>query len=335
MLPAERADGTRLRPVGTLGNDEMLLMTDERRPAFLSFNTRTEKQRVLAQAPDWATCGGCFEVQATAIGAGHVALLVKGYGPGAVPGGKRHYELWAMPRTGGTMHMVARLPANVKAAEDYLAGFQIVGDFAAWWGYRGDIWRVPLGGGNPEQVLPGKDLQVSSWPWAYNRYQRIVVNLDTGQEINVTEAADLRHRLACGPVWCVGEDWQEPWKVTRATVLRVNGSDRMTVPGDALPMRPPIHDRLALLGVPTVFGDDAIPKTWGAATLGHVMQLYDLCTRRTALLGSSELLKAEMPWSAIKTGSTTPDGPILYWRTTKDRFVVVDLARIAALPCST
>ncbi|MGP4094395.1 hypothetical protein [Nonomuraea sp. KM90] len=335
IVPAERRDGTWLWPVGALDKDELLLMTHEYRPEFISFNTRNQEQRILARAPKWAMCGGCFEVQETALGTTHVAWLVKGYAPGASPGGQRHYELWAMPRTGGTMHMVARLPATAQADEAYVDGFQLIGEQAVWWGYDGDIWRVPLTGGIPEQVLPDRRLRVSSWPWAYDEYERTVVNLDTHRQLEVTEVDDLNHRLACGPVWCVGEDWQELWKITQATVLRVDGSDRTTVPGDALMLRPLIRDRLALLGIPTVEGDDSIPKTWGATTLGHVAQVYDRCTRQAALLGSYGLTKAEMPWREIKSGAWTPDGPVLYWRTTRDRFVVADLAHIASSPCTT
>ncbi|MER6574161.1 hypothetical protein [Nonomuraea sp. NPDC001023] len=334
VVPAERKDGTWLWPIGSLGQDELLLMSDERAPEFSSFNTRTKRQHVMARAPEWAECGGCFEIQKTALGTTHVAMIIKGYVPGASAGGQRHYEVWAMPRAGGSMRMVARLPLSVQAEGAHIDGFQIIGENVVWWGYDGDIWRVSLHGGEPEQVLPGRRLRVSSWPWAYDRYERIVINLDTGQETEVTEAEDFEHRLACGPAWCVGEDWQELWKVTQATVLRVDGSDRVTVPGDALLMRPPIRDRLALLGVPTVAGDDSIPNTWGAATLGHVMQVYDRCTRKAAILGSYTLTKAEMPWGEIKIGVWPQDGPVLYWRTTQNRLMVVDLARVGESPCS-
>ncbi len=237
------------------------------------------------------------------------------------------------------MRMAVRLPSNVQAEDAYVHGFQITGGHAVWWSYDGDVWRVPLSGGEPEQVLPGRRLRVSSWPWAYDEYERTVVNLDTGQETEVTEIDDLQHRLACGPAWCVGEDWQELWKVTRATVLRVDGSDRTTLPGDALLMRPLIRDRLALLGVPTITGvsavdeDDFIPRTWGAGGLGHVTQVHDRCTRQTALLGSYALTRAEGPWSEIKIGAWTQDGPLVFWRTTQDRLVVADLARVGASNC--
>lgn len=259
-----------------------------------------------------------------------MAFLVKGYAPGASYGGQRHYELWAMPRTGGTMRLVARLPSNIRAEEAYVYGFQLTGEHAVWWGYDGDIWRVPLSGGEPEQVLPGRNLRVSSWPWAYDESAQTVVNAETGQEIEVTEADDLENHLACGLSWCVGEDWQEPWKVTQATVLRVDGSDRTTVPGDAYPRRPLIRDRLALLGVPTVYGD---PPAGGGGVLGQVVQVYDRCTHQTAMLGSYALAKAEMPWNEIKVGAWTQDGPLVFWRN-RDRLVVADLARIGTSSCS-
>ncbi|MFF5211399.1 hypothetical protein [Streptosporangium sp. NPDC000396] len=229
--------------------------------------------------------------------------------------------------------MVARLPENVQAEKAYIDGFQIIGDVAVWGGYRGDIWKVPLVGGHPEQILPDGSVQVSTWPWAYDEGERTVVNLDTGQEIRVAGADDLSS-LACGPAWCVGEERRELWKVTQATMLQINGANRHSVPGDALRFRPPIHNRLVFLGMPTVIGDDSIPRTWGGSALGPIIQLYDVCTRQNAFLGSSKLLKAEMPWNVIKMGSHAPDGPIVYWRTTQNRFVVVDLARIAAQPCS-
>lgn len=232
------------------------------------------------------------------------------------------------------MHMVVRLPPGVQAEEAYLYGFQITGEHAVWWGYDGDIWRVPLNGGVPEQLLRERYLRVSAWPWAYDDGKRTVVNVETGQEIEVTAADDLENRLACGPAWCVGENWQELWKVTQATVLRVDGSERTTMPGDALPMRPPIRDRLVLLGVPTVYGDDSIPRTPGVWGLGHVTQIYDRCTKQTALLGSYALIKAEMPWQEIKIGAWTKNGPLVFWRTAGDRLMIADLARIGASSCS-
>jgi hypothetical protein len=66
------------------------------------------------------------------------------------------------------MRMVSRLPPSLQAEAVDLYGFQIAGEHAAWWGYDGDIWKVPLSGGEPEQLLPQRRLRVSSWPWAYD-----------------------------------------------------------------------------------------------------------------------------------------------------------------------
>jgi hypothetical protein len=66
-VPAERTDGTLLMLVAALGKNEMLMRTDEHRPVFLTFDTRTKAQHVLARAPEWAACGGCFEIQAAAF----------------------------------------------------------------------------------------------------------------------------------------------------------------------------------------------------------------------------------------------------------------------------
>ncbi|GAA4526902.1 hypothetical protein GCM10023096_61240 [Nonomuraea ferruginea] len=131
-----------------------------------------------------------------------------------------------------------------------------------------------------------------------------------------------------------GDGWQEPWQTTRATVLRVDGSDRTTVPGDALMQRPPIRDRLALLRVPTVEGDDSIPRSWGRRH-SDTSPRVSTAARAAALLGTHSSMHEEMPWTEIKTGVWAPDGPLLYWRTDGDQFVVADLGGIdiASSPC--
>ncbi|MFE0155517.1 hypothetical protein ACFWY5_50845 [Nonomuraea sp. NPDC059007] len=66
-----------------------------------------------------------------------------------------------------------------------------------------------------------------------------------------------------------------------------------------------------------------------------MMQIYDRCTGEAALLGSYDALtKPETPWGAIKAGVWPQDGPVLYWPTTQNRLMVVDLARVGASPCS-
>ncbi|NRQ39225.1 hypothetical protein HII36_46500 [Nonomuraea sp. NN258] len=323
MLPAELEDGTWLWPVGALGRDEILLIAQARRPAFFGFDTRTKSRRLLARAPEWASCGGCFEIQKTAIGADLIAVIVKGYAPDATTGGKRHYEIWTMPRTGGAMRMAVRLPENLQAEEAYVDGFQIVGNTAVWWGIDSDIWRVPLAGGTPEQVRPGDRAHVSSWPWAHDAAAKTIIHLGTGEEIDVDATG---HPLACDSVWCVGADGRSD----EVVVLKADGGGRVTVPGTVLMFKPPIHNRLVLLRMPgRQYGG-----SFGGSALGAIVQLYDICTRRQAFLGSATLARAELPWDAIRLGAHTPEGPIVYWRAGGNRFVVVDLARITAHPCA-
>ncbi|GAA3160866.1 hypothetical protein GCM10010466_59740 [Planomonospora alba] len=327
--PRELENDVTVIPVASLSADELLLMTThEHRPTFIGFNVKTERRRTLARAPEWAECGGCFEIQHTAVNATQVAWLVRGYAPGATNGGRRHLELWTMPRTGGPMRAVTRLPGN---GNRNVFGFEITDDTAAWWDYEGGIWRVPLAGGEPVQVLPGRRLRVTSWPWAWDEGERTVVNLVTGQEIQVSGGDDLGH-LTCGPTWCVG-DAGPPYGIRNVALLRLNGSERTTVPGDAMLQMVPIRDRITLLGLPTIIGDNSVPGTWGAGQLGPAVQLYDRCTKQSALIGSPDMAKARETWNEIKTGAATAQGPLLFWKSAREGYTVLDLARIIDSPC--
>ncbi|GAA3408935.1 hypothetical protein GCM10018952_07820 [Streptosporangium vulgare] len=88
-------------------------------------------------------------------------------------------------------------------------------------------------------------------------------------------------------------------------------------------------------GVSAADGDDFIPQDdLGIRVLGHVNQVYDRCTPAgRALLGSHALTRATMPWGEIKIGTWPQDGPLVFWRTTRNRLVVADLARVGVSNC--
>ncbi|MGJ6963546.1 hypothetical protein ACSDR0_16705 [Streptosporangium sp. G11] len=229
-------------PIAMLGKDAVLLTTLERRPAFLSFDAKTGHSRVLATAPRRTSCEKCFEVKRAALNSKQVAWLIqRGERPDARHD-ERHLELWTMPRTGGSLRMVTRLPAG---AGDYTKGFQVTGDLAVWWGFNG-AWSVPLAGGEPRRILPEGALRVTSWPWGYDRSRRSVVNLLTRQE-NKARHLDDTEGLYCGPAWCVGRVTGRPHEAVQVVMQHVDGSGRTTVPGFPLALMPPIRDRFALL----------------------------------------------------------------------------------------
>ncbi|WP_329086856.1 hypothetical protein [Streptosporangium sp. NBC_01469] len=323
-MPHKLKNGRSVIPLAMLDTDTALVMTTDRhRPAFLSLDVHTGRQDVLATAPKRASCTGCFDIRLSpmTINATHVIFLVKRYQPEGEP----HMELWSMPRAGGSMKMVTRLPTTEQGD---VGGFEIVGDFVAWWNLV-DIWRGPLTGGEPEQILPERNLRVTSWPWAYDRQRQGIVNLVTGQESKAQHEDDIEY-LDCGSVWCVGQVATQPHEAAKAALQRVNGSGRTTIPGDPLTLVPPIRDRLVILRPP------AAPDSgtrWGGGYLGPSAQLYDRCTQRAALLGFPERTKAPEDWNKIRFGAATPDGPIMFWKTTRGRYTVLDLSRITDPPC--
>ncbi|WP_436760871.1 hypothetical protein [Streptosporangium sp. V21-05] len=327
-VPGKLKNGTAVLPVAMLSANAVLLTTRERRPTFLSLDLRTDHPRVLATAPKWAACGGCFEIQRTAVSATQVALLIKGYKSDSQYEGQRQVELWAMPRSGGPMRKVTGLPAN---GQDHLRGFEITNDLAVWWNSDG-IWRVPLTGGEPERVLPERDLLVTSWPWAYDEKRQSVINMVNRHESQVRPGDNIDD-LRCGSMWCVGRVIPQPYGVMTAVVQRTDGSGRTTIPGTPLDLAP-IRDRLALFGLPGVFGDDSVAVTWGSSRLGPSIQLYDRCTRQAALLGSPDKTKAQATWNEIEFGAATPNGPTLFWKTTRGRYTVLDLSRVTDPPCA-
>lgn len=326
-VPRKLKDGRTVRPLAMLSADAVLVMAGESRTAFLSLDVRTGRQRLLATTPKWASCLGCFDIHLSsmAINATHVILLVKRYKPGSQYGGQPRVELWTIPRSGGPMRMMTRLPTT---GQGHVSDFEIIDDLVVWRDSDG-IWRAPLTGGERGQILPDRDLDVTSWPWAYDGQRQTVINLVTRQERKAQHADDIEY-LDCGPVWCVGQVTSWPREVRKAAIQRVDGSGRTTVLGDPLTLVPPIRDRFVLLRPPAVPDDGR----WGGSHLGPSAQLYDRCSRRAALLGFPDRTKAPEDWNEISFGAIAPDGPIVFWESGGGRYTVLDLSRITDPPCT-
>ncbi len=312
-VPRKLENGRSVTPLAMLSTHAVLLMTAGRRPEFLSFDARTGRHHVLATAPKRAACEECFDTRRTAVNAKQIAFLVAG----KISDWERRFELWTMPRAGGPLRMVARLPAD---AADYYHGFQITDDLAVWWGLRG-VWQVPLTGGEPEQVLSDEYTDVTTWPWGYDRRRQSVVDLYTNREDRALHVHDLQGQN-CGPVWCVGQVDTELHELTKTAIQRVDGSGRTTVPGIPVVHLGPIQDRFVLLGAPAVVGESVRIDRF---------QLYDRCTRQAALLGSPKPAGAAP--SKILQGATTPDRTFFFWKDSGTRYTVLDLSRVAGGPC--
>ncbi len=326
-VPHKLKDGRTVRPVAMLSADEILVMAGERRTTFLSLDVRTGRQRVLATTPKWASCDGCFDMALwpMTINATHVILLINRYRPGSRYEGKPRTELWTIPRSGGPMKMAARLPTT---GQGHVDNFEIIDDLVIWQDFKG-VWSASLTGDEIRQIVPDRDLDITSWPWTYDRRQQTVVNLITRQETKVRHGDDVPFPK-CGPVWCVGKVTPRPHEVGKTAIQRVDGSGRTTVPGDPLTVVPTLRDRFVFLWPPTVPGDGRR----GGSRLGTSSQLYDRCGQRAALLGLPDRTKAPEEWPEIRLGTTATDRPIVFWKRDGGRYTIVDLSRIADPPCT-
>ncbi|WP_406312206.1 hypothetical protein OHA77_26775 [Streptosporangium sp. NBC_01639] len=323
-MPRKLKDSRLVMPTVMLGKDAVLLTTLEDLPAFLSFNTRTGHQQVLTTAPKRTSCEECFEVKRAAVNAEQVAWLIQGGRRPDARYDERYLELWTMPRTGGPLRMVTRLPVG---GDDYSKGFQVIDDLAIWWGFDG-TWSVPLTGGEPKQILPEGTVRVTSWPWGYDRARESVINLVTRQENKAQHLDDIEEPY-CGPVWCVGWMTGQPHEAMQVVMQHVDGSKRTTVPGSPLSLTPPIRDRFTLLHPLTVSGDGSGTPVGNS----RLFQLYDRCTGQTALLGPDRA-RAEATSGEIHYGAATPDMSMLFWKDSATRYTVLDVSRIADSPCA-
>ncbi|MGJ6963543.1 hypothetical protein ACSDR0_16690 [Streptosporangium sp. G11] len=223
------------------------------------------------------------------------------------------------------MKMTTRLATT---GQGHVRNFEITDDLVVWQDSDG-IWSAPLTGDERGQILPDRDLDITSWPWAYGGRRQTVVNLVTRQERRARHADDVEF-LACGPVWCVGQVTFWPNEPRKAAIQRVDGSGRTTVFGHPLSLVPPIRDRLVLLRPPALPSDGR----WEGGHLGTSAQLYDRCSRRAALLGFPDRTKAPEDWNEIRFGAMATDGPIVFWKSGGGRYTVVDLSRITDPPCT-
>lgn len=130
-VPAKAEGKPAIKPAAMLGEDEVLMVTSsEVRPAFYSYDLRTGGVRALGTAPKWAECSLCFEVMSVATSETRIVWTAGVYRSEPWNAGKRHVELWTMPRSGGEMRLVTWLTGHGEVPfEDKLS---IVGDDAVW-----------------------------------------------------------------------------------------------------------------------------------------------------------------------------------------------------------
>ncbi|SEH02503.1 hypothetical protein SAMN05444920_12741 [Nonomuraea solani] len=298
-MPALVKKGSALEPAAMLGKEKVLLIAGRwSRPTFHSYDLRTKKFRTLGTAPKWTDCSACFELRSVATSETRIVWTVGVYRSEPWNAGKRHVELWTMPRSGGDMKLVTWLTGHDELPMD--DELSIAGDDAVWRG-GSHAYRVPLGGG-PAQRLSVAERKAPEFP---------------GLESLATQ---------CGREWCVGMVPSRRYALTELAVLRKDGSDRRKVV--AAYGKPLMNDRFGLFGGPYI-GD-----VYDGDNPGPQPVLYDRCTDTTARIGG--LLK-EDPGYEMRTGGETaaaPDEPILYW-TSPDRksWTVLDLSRIPDSPC--
>ncbi|WP_067181414.1 hypothetical protein [Microtetraspora niveoalba] len=226
-LPKKSADGLLYRAVTALGPTEILLTAEsssEKRERFEVYDMKTGRSRVLARIPSG---GEGYVEQNAEVGEDYIVWY--GRRPSRP---ERWADFWVAPRQGGD-------PIRVGEVTGDLAGidrFGVTGDHVVWSAGNGGVYRMPIGGGEPEKI-PGTDgLWLASWPWARNvpaesdietgemyANQNVLVDLRTGVRRTITPPPGTIG-LRCSAQWCVGREGGEP------LVMRVDGSGRTRLP---------------------------------------------------------------------------------------------------------
>ncbi|WP_329084707.1 hypothetical protein [Streptosporangium sp. NBC_01469] len=297
-LPARFGKESDVQPLAMLSKTEALMVTLDLRPQFLTYDRKTRRHRVLATAPKWSECGMCYEIKSVAVGDEQIVWTVGVYRSERWNPGKRHVELWAMPRSGGQMRLVTWLTGHY----DYFPPrdrLSIDGDQVTW---RSESvsYLIPLSSGKPQKI--------ASAPSPY------------------VERPDPDVRLMnCGVEWCAGEVTPDIYQLSTVVIQHRNGSGRTTLP--AAGEGPLIHDRFGLFGLPYVHGTEV---NFSVKDSGSSALLYDRCTARSAWVG----VKHETEGSnAIGQGVSGREAPILFWRERGNRYTVLDLSRVSDRPC--
>jgi hypothetical protein len=300
VLPARVKNGPSVHPVAMLSKDKALMVTSyARRSAFFAYDRRTGRHQVLATAPKWGECDLCYDIMSVAMNETQIAWTAGIYRSEPGNPGKRHVELWIMPRSGGQMRLVTWLTGH----GDIPGGDEltITGDHAIWKG-GDDTYRVPLAGGHPERI-------------------------SSPAEVRPVKPDPEVRNFSCDVEWCVGQTYPRPNEVTTLVVQRRDGSGRDTVAASS--ERPLIGDRFGLFNPPYVYAGNSIHISTG--DLGSSVVVYDRCTGKTAQVGAPQ---EDEESAEVLQGATSSQEPILFWPTRSEKqYVVLDLSRISDQQC--
>ncbi|AQZ69458.1 hypothetical protein BKM31_55435 [[Actinomadura] parvosata subsp. kistnae] len=302
-VPAKIKGKLPVEPAAMLGEDEVLMVTSsEWRPTFYSYDLRAGGVRALGTAPKWAECSLCFEIMSVATSETKIVWTAGVYRSEPWNAGKRHVELWTMPRSGGEMRLATWLTGHGQVPfEDRLS---IVGDDAVWHG-DGQAYRVPLEGG-AAQRLPSLEQTVPAAVREWDGTQ-------------------------CGREWCVGLPPQRRYELTKLVVLRKDGTERREVVASY--GGPLMNDRFGLFGGPYV--NDNKERSHTAKHPGPQPILYDRCTEKSGRIGG--LLKDSAAYDVFTGGerAASPEEPLLYWNSPdRKSWIVLDLSRIPDSLCT-
>ncbi|SNS90061.1 hypothetical protein SAMN05216276_101924 [Streptosporangium subroseum] len=301
-VPTRLGKGPYVRPLALLSEDEVLVVTEfDVRVRFLTYNLRTKRHRVLATAPKWADCSGCYDIHVVAVGDTRIAWTVGVYRTHLQNDGKQHLELWSMPRSGGEMRKVASL--TPWDGSPWTGEVEIEGDHVIWRAEDGGTYRIPLAGGEQEPVPPAEKRPA------------------------VEPGPDVRD-FQCGVEWCTGKFPPRPYELTTVVVQNRNGTGRVTVPAELRSQRL-IADRFGLFGLPFVYGGGSMNISDGE--IGTSALVYDRCSGKSARIGSG--VDDKTGAYEIALGAVVPE-PILLWQTTDNRYAVLDLSRISDRACA-
>lgn len=204
-LPARVGKGPSLQPLAMLSKTEALMVAPfAKRPQFVAYDRGTHRYRVLATAPKWSECDLCYEIRSVAVGEEQIVWTVGVYRSERWNPGKRHVELWAMPRSGGQMRLVTWLTGHYDdfPLDDKL---EIDGDQVTWRNENG-FYRIPLSGGKPQEITD-----------------------PAGNSPPIRPDPDVES-ISCGVEWCAGELRQRLYELTTAFIQRRDGSGRTTFP---------------------------------------------------------------------------------------------------------